>query len=165
MSAEVQQAFRDTGTAHIIAISGFNITILAGLFMTISRRLFKGRLNFLAAVAGIAIYTLLVGAEPSVVRAAIMGGLGILAQELGRRQFALNSLAFTAVVMCLFNPFMPWDVSFQLSFFATLGLILYAQPFEAWVPRLISRFTLPCPGGKDRRLSFRPMFSSPWQPN
>jgi len=143
MSAEVQQAFRDTGTAHIIAISGFNITILAGLLIRISRRLFKGRLNFLPAVVGIAVYTLLVGAEPSVVRAAVMGGLGILAHELGRRQFALNSLAFTAVVMCLGNPFMPWDVSFQLSSMATLGLILYAQPFEAWVTRLISRFTLP----------------------
>ena len=143
MAPDVQQAFRDTGTSHIIAISGFNITILAGLFMKFSRRLFRGRLYFLAAVAGIVLYTLLVGAEPSVVRAAIMGGLGILAGQLGRRQTALNSLAFAAVVMCLINPFMPWDVSFQLSFFATLGLVLYAQPFEAWALKLISRFTLP----------------------
>lgn len=143
MSAQVQQAFRDTGTAHIIAISGFNITILAGLFMVIFSRLLGRIKGALAAAVGIAFYALLVGAEPSVLRAAIMGGLGILARQVGRRQTALNSLAFTAVCMCLFDPFLPWDVGFQLSFFATLGLIVYAQPFETWALRLLNRITLP----------------------
>jgi len=143
MSPQVQQAFRDTGTTHIIAISGFNITILAGFLMSISGRFLGKRRGPLVALVGISLYTILVGAEPSVVRAAIMGGLGIFARQVGRRQTALNSLAFTAAFMCLWNPFMPWDVSFQLSFAATLGLILYAQPFENWVLKLLNRITLP----------------------
>jgi competence protein ComEC len=151
MSADLQQAFRDTGTAHIIAISGFNITILAGLLMTVFSRMLGRRFGPWAAVVGIALYTVLVGAEASVVRAAIMGGLGIFARQVGRRQTALNSLAFTAAVMCIINPFLPWDVSFQLSFAATLGLILYVQPFEEWAIKVLSRRTLPATAEKITR--------------
>jgi competence protein ComEC len=72
-----------------------------------------------------------------------MGGLGLFARQVGRRQTALNTLAFTATMMCLINPFTPWDVGFQLSFFATLGLILYAAPFQAWAVKILSRVALP----------------------
>ncbi len=148
LPADLQQAFKNTGTAHIIAISGFNIAIIAALFVTFFSRVLGPRRGPWAAVAGIVIYTILVGAEASVVRAAIMGGLGLFARQVGRRQTALNTLAFTAAVMCLINPFTPWDVGFQLSFFATLGLILYAAPFQAWAVRTISRFTLPAAADK-----------------
>jgi competence protein ComEC len=140
---DLQQAFKNTGTAHIIAISGFNIAIIAALFVTLFSRILGPRRGVWAAIAGIVLYTILVGADAAVVRAAIMGGLGLFARQVGRRQTALNTLAFTAAVMCAFNPFTPWDVGFQLSFFATLGLILYAEPFHQWAIRLISRFTLP----------------------
>ncbi|MBI4733048.1 MAG: ComEC/Rec2 family competence protein [Chloroflexi bacterium] len=143
LSAELQQAFKDTGTAHIIAISGFNIAIIAALFVTFFSRVLGPRRGPWAAIAGIALYTILVGAEASVVRAAIMGGLGLFARQVGRRQTALNTLAFTAAVMCIINPFTPWDVGFQLSFFATLGLILYAEPFHQWAIKVIGRFALP----------------------
>lgn len=125
----VQEAFKATGTSHIIAISGFNITILAGLFAGVSGRLLGKRWGAVAAVLGVSAYTLLVGANAAVLRAAIMGGLSIFARQFGRRQDGLNTLAFVAAVMALFNPLLPWDVGFQLSFAATLGLILYAQPF------------------------------------
>lgn len=143
LPSDLQQAFKNTGTAHIIAISGFNIAIIAALFVTFFSRTLGPRRGVWAAVAGIALYTILVGAEASVVRAAIMGGLGLFARQVGRRQTALNTLAFTAAIMCAVNPFTPWDVGFQLSFFATLGLILYAEPFHQWAVRLIGRFTLP----------------------
>jgi competence protein ComEC len=152
LSAGLQQAFRNTGTAHIIAISGFNIAILAALLMTVFNRLLGPRRGPWAAVAGIVLYTILVGAEASVVRAAIMGGLGIFARQVGRRQTALNTLAFTAAVMCIVDPFMPWDVGFQLSFFATLGLVLYAQPFQEWAVKILSRFTLPAAAEKITRI-------------
>ena len=132
---EVQRAFADTGTAHIIAISGFNITILSGLFTVVFIRLLgKGR-RYLAAVlsaVAIALYTLLVGAGAAVVRAAIMGGLTLLARQIGRRQQGLNSLGFVAALMTLHNPHVLWDISFQLSFTATLGLVLYAEPLTAF---------------------------------
>ena len=143
LPANLQQAYKNTGTAHIIAISGFNIAIIAGLFVGLFSRLLGRRKGAFAAVAGILLYTVLVGATASVVRAAIMGGLAILAQQMGRRQNGINTLSFTAAVMAVINPQVLWDVGFQLSFAATLGLILYAQPFEDWAVRLISRFASP----------------------
>lgn len=140
---DLQQAFKDTGTAHIIAISGFNIAIIAGLFFTMFSRAFGQARGCLFAILGIAFYTFLVGADAAVVRAAIMGSLSLVARQFGRRNDGLNALLVSAVVMTLANPHTPWDVGFQLSFFATLGLILYAEPFQAWAVRFITRYTAP----------------------
>jgi len=128
--ADVQQAFKNTGTSHIIAISGFNIAIIAGIFVTLFSRFFGKNLGAILAILSISFYTLLVGASASVVRAAIMGVLSIIAMQFGRRNLALIALAGSAFVMALFNPFVLWDVGFQLSFAATLGLVLYAQPMQ-----------------------------------
>ena len=138
----VQEAFKDTGTSHIIAISGFNITILSGLFATILGRLMGKRRRFLAAgltTLVIAAYTVLVGAEAAVVRAAIMGGLSLFARQLGRRQEGLNSLTFVAALMAAFTPNILWQAGFQLSFAATLGLVLYADPLSQAFIRLASQ--------------------------
>ena len=140
LTRELQQAFKDTGTAHIIAISGFNISIIAGIFFAFFSRFLGERRGALAAVLGIALYTFIVGADAAVVRAAIMGSLALLARQVGRRQFALNTLLAVALLMCLWNPLFLWDVGFQLSFFATLGLILYAEPFSKFANRLITRY-------------------------
>ncbi len=80
MPADLQQAYKNTGTAHIIAISGFNIAIIAGLFLILFRRLLGPRKGAIAAIIGIILYTVLVGATASVLRAAIMGTLAILRQ-------------------------------------------------------------------------------------
>ncbi len=139
MPAGLKQAYKNTGTAHIIAISGFNIAILAGLFMLLFSRLFGPRWGALTAVAAIVVYTILVGASASVVRAAIMGGVSILAVQTGRRQNGLNTLAFTAAVMTLVDPNILWEVGFQLSFAATLGLVLFGTPLMDWFTALLSR--------------------------
>jgi len=138
---DLQQAFKDTGTAHIIAISGFNIAIIAGIFSTMFSRIFGQTRGSIFAILGIAFYTFLVGADAAVVRAAIMGGLSLTIRQFGRRNDGLNALMLSAFIMALFNPNIPWDVGFQLSFFATLGLILYAEPFQNWAVNLITRFT------------------------
>lgn len=140
ISRELQQAFKNTGTAHIIAISGFNISIIAGLFVTFFSRFLGERRGAALAIMGIAVYTILVGGDAAVVRAAIMGSLALLARQVGRRQFALNTLLAVAFLMCLWNPLYVWDVGFQLSFFATLGLILYAEPFSQFANRLIAKY-------------------------
>ena len=138
---DLQQAFKDTGTAHIIAISGFNIAIIAALFSTLFSRLLGQTRGAIVAILGIAFYTFLVGADAAVVRAAIMGGLSLVIRQVGRRNDGLNALMLSAVIMSIFNPYIPWDVGFQLSFFATLGLILYAEPFQNWAVNTITRFT------------------------
>jgi competence protein ComEC len=139
ISDRVQKAFRETGTTHVIAISGFNITIIAGIFSRVFRRLLNPRKGALAAVVGIGLYTLLVGADAAVVRSAVMGVLSIIAQQLGRRQHGLNAAALASLIMALFNPQVPWDISFQLSLSATIGLILYADPLSNWFLYFSSR--------------------------
>lgn len=140
LPAPLQQAFKNTGTAHIIAISGFNIAIIAGIFIALFSRLLGPRRGAVAAVLGISFYTFLVGADPAVVRAAIMGTFSLFAMQVGRRQQGLNTLAFVAALMAVWNPLVLWDVGFQLSFFATLGLILYGEPFQNTAEKWISRY-------------------------
>jgi competence protein ComEC len=136
----VQEAFRLTGTSHIIVISGFNITIIAAVFaLSFSRLLGKGKGALVAAI-GIIMYTLLVGANAAVVRAALLGLLTLLGRQFGRRQVGLNSLAFTGAVMAMISPNVLWDVSFQLSFAATLGIMLYAEPFSNWFTGFAAHF-------------------------
>ena len=140
---DLQQAFKDTGTAHIIAISGFNIAIIAGIFFLLFSRVLGQLRGSIVAILGIALYTFLVGADAAVVRAAIMGGISLTARQLGRRNDGFNALMLSAVIMSIWNPNTPWDVGFQLSFFATLGLILYAEPFQKWAVNVITRYTSP----------------------
>jgi competence protein ComEC len=137
LTRELQQAFKNTGTAHIIAISGFNISIIAGIFFAFFSRFLGERRGAVVAILGIALYTFVVGADAAVVRAAIMGSLALFAKQIGRRQFALNTLLAVAFLMTVVNPLFVWDVGFQLSFFATLGLILYADPFSQFADRII----------------------------
>lgn len=128
----LKDAFSITNTTHIIAISGFNIAILAMFLGQFARRLFASRPRLADAFVILALisYSLLVGAGPSVVRATIMGILGIIAIRAGRQAFALNSLAFAALLMTLLNPYALWDVGFQLSFLATIGLLVYVEPMN-----------------------------------
>jgi competence protein ComEC len=139
LTDQLQQAFKDTGTAHIIAISGFNISIIAGLFVLLFSRFLGQRRGAMLAVVGIFLYTIMVGASAAVVRAALMGTLALFAVQVGRRQLALNTLLGVALLMCIWNPLYIWDVGFQLSFFATLGLILYADPFTRFSNRILLR--------------------------
>jgi competence protein ComEC len=142
ISESLKAAFNDTGTRHIIAISGFNISIIAAFLLASFRRVLSLRNAAILTAFGVILYTLLVGADASVVRAAIMALVALLAGQVGRQQFALNTLAFGAALIALFNPLLLWDVGFQLSFAATLGLVLYAdrlkQRADAWLEKRVS---------------------------
>ncbi|MCC6188759.1 MAG: ComEC/Rec2 family competence protein [Anaerolineales bacterium] len=135
----LDEAFRTTGTAHIVAISGFNLAVLVGLVGALTRRLFGPGRGLWLALGAIALYTVLVGAGASVVRAAIMGSLALVGHRLGRRSFALSSLAAAAAAMTLANPYTLWDTGFQLSAMATLGLVLYGDRLQAAFERLSAR--------------------------
>lgn len=150
ISRDVRDEFNATGTTHIIAISGFNITIIAGLFVSLLGRWLGARRGALAAGLAILVYTILVGADAAVVRAAIMGGLVLVARRLGRETDGLIALAVSAVVMTLINPLILWDVGFQLSFAATLGLMLYGERLHNAFVRFSSRWL---PSRKAERLA------------
>ena len=136
-------AYQRTGTTHIIAISGFNIAILAGLVAALLRRVTGPGRALVATVLVLALYTLLVGASASVVRAALMGSFALVAQRVGRSAAGLGGLSLAAWLMTLWNPLTLWDVGFQLSAAATLGLVLYADRLEAAFTRLAARWTRP----------------------
>ncbi len=138
LPAAQRAAFAATGTAHVMALSGWNIAIVAGLCALVGRRLGWGRSwPWLAgSVGAIWFYTFLVGGGASIVRAAIMGTLYLVASATGRRGDALTALAATAVVMTAHAPGTIFDLGFQLSCVATLGLILCAGPLARRLRRL-----------------------------
>lgn len=136
----LMEGFRATGTAHIIAISGFNIALISATLVKVFSCLLPRYTALVCAIGVIACYAILVGAEPPVVRAAIMGGLAALALIAGRQSHALTSLFTAAWWMTIWQPFLLWDVSFQLSFAASLGLIVYAEKLQRAVEVVLGRF-------------------------
>ncbi len=124
--------FAKTGVTHIVAISGYNITVIATIFVSISKFLYIPRKKaFLLIVTGIIVFVIFTGASASVVRAGIMGILVLIAKQTGRRSSIANVLILTAVGMSIENPFvLMWDAGFQLSFLSTLGLV-YIAPIIA----------------------------------
>ncbi len=127
VSPQLKDEFARTGTSHILAISGYNITIVASVLMALLAPLGRRR-SYWWAVAGIVLFTVMVGAGASVVRAAIMGVMAITATRLGRLNDAGTAMAFSAAAMCVFNPLLlRWDVGFQLSFLAFAGIV-YIEP-------------------------------------
>ncbi len=139
LPAATANAYRDTGTAHIIAISGFNMAILAALFSALFTKLTNRYWSLPITALVLIVYALLVGSSPSVIRAAIMAIIAFGGRLVGRKDGALNALGLTAGIMCLINPHLPWDVSFQLSFMATLGLVLFASPLQEWLKNLLTK--------------------------
>lgn len=112
-----------TGTLHIIALSGMNISILTVLTARIT--LFLGRkASSILTICLIVLFVLFVGASPSIVRAAIMGSLSLFAVYFGKQNWGLLSLFLAAGIMLVIDFSLIKNLSFQLSFLATLGIIL-----------------------------------------
>jgi competence protein ComEC len=138
---DLDEAFVATGTSHIVAISGFNLTIIAGVFIQMANRLLKGRGKTTLPLVGLWLYTILVGASAAVLRAAVMATVMILARREERATHGPTSLAAAVLVMGMLNPYVLCDVGFQLSLAATLGLILYTEPVTRWFQHLFERLT------------------------
>lgn len=125
--ADLYDSFRNSGTSHVIAISGFNVSIVSGLTVWFLGKLLGKRRGTLISIIIIVLYTILVGASPSVVRAAIMGSLGMIGSILGRKSGTINTIFLAAGLMLVDNPLLIGSISFQLSVAATLGMVLYAH--------------------------------------
>lgn len=140
MPNDLLAAFIASGTVHIIALSGWNISIVAGAVRAIMAWLgARRRLRFWLTLGVILLFVLVVGAGSSVVRAAIMGLLVVLARSEGRLYAPWNALLFAGAMMLLFDPgLLRFDIGFQLSFAATAGIFLFAKYFEKkleWLPK------------------------------
>jgi len=127
--ADLQNAFSRTGTSHIVAVSGYNISIIVAFLISLLITLGLDRKkSFYVITIIIIIFVILTGASASVVRAGIMGFIVLLAKQLGRPSRIRNTLILTATIMVIINPLiLVYDMGFQLSFLATLGLV-YISP-------------------------------------
>ncbi|HNW71334.1 MAG TPA: ComEC/Rec2 family competence protein [Candidatus Paceibacterota bacterium] len=151
-SEELRKNFINTGTIHIVALSGYNITIIAEwimkLFMFILAPLSFGSIgpqNFAIGfgIFSIFLFILMTGASSTAIRAGVMSVLALLARATGRNYDVVRALIFAGVVMLIFNPFLLiYDVSFQLSFLATIAVIFISPRFEKYFTWITTRFGL-----------------------
>jgi competence protein ComEC len=132
LTPEVSRQLQISGTTHIIALSGYNITIIIGLFIYFEKR-WTRLARLLVPVLFIFAFVVMTGGSASLIRAAIMGFMPLLAASMGREGDGFIAIMFSAALMIVFNPFLAlFDVGFQLSFAALAGMI-YLAP-------IISRF-------------------------
>ncbi len=132
---DVSDDFSKTGLSHVVAVSGFNVTIIAEYLMVLGVFIgFWRKQAFWFAVIGIFLFVLSVGFPSSAVRAGVMGSLLIWAMKNGRLANSFNAIIFSAGIMLLLNPLLlRWDVGFQLSFLAALGIIELSPFWENYV--------------------------------
>lgn len=115
---------QDVGVVHVIAASGMNVSFVAGALLIFFGAFVKRQYAIFFSSLGVVWYAFLAGFEPSIVRASIMAVIAFAAGLLGRQNFPLLSLVITGYVMLFTDPRLLTDIGFQLSFMATLGIIL-----------------------------------------
>lgn len=125
LSRPLTDAFITTGTIHIIALSGQNVSIIISLLASTLLPFFSRRIASLLTLLVLGLFLWFVGPSPSLVRAVIMGSLTLFSVIFGRQNWSLLSLVLAVGIMLVLNP--PWitDLGFQLSVLATLGIILF----------------------------------------
>ncbi len=139
--SDVVEAFRNTGTSHLLAISGLHVGVVLGLVVPTAAGLFGRRrsLYLLLPLGVIWLYVVLSGLSPSAERAAIMASLYLAAVALGRQRSALPALGFAVAFMVALDPQVVYDVSFQLSFAAMAGIITLWPSLEAGMRALFAK--------------------------
>jgi competence protein ComEC len=130
------QSYSNTGVVHIIAISGLHLGLIYWLLLLLLKPLSKKKkikwLRPIMIIAGLWMFSLLAGAQPSVIRSAVMFTCIVLGESLERKTSIFNTLAFSAIILLLYNPFWLWDVGFQLSYAAVLSIVIFMQPIYNW---------------------------------
>jgi len=140
----LRQSFVDTGTIHIVALSGYNVTIVAEWIMKIfSFSSLPKNLGIGAGIITILLFVLMTGGSSTAIRAGIMASLALFSRIIGRNYDVGRALILAGVVMILINPFvLVFDVSFQLSFIATVAVIFFAPKIEKYFLWITPRFKL-----------------------
>lgn len=137
---EINESFRHVGLSHLFAVSGLHLSIWVGLFSYIKfkRNSFRVMMRVVSALF-ILFFMAVTGFTSSVFRAGIMTLVFLAAQGLGRKADGINSLGLAAVILCLINPYSCLELSFLLSFSATLGILICYTPIESLGERLQCR--------------------------
>lgn len=132
LSEETKNDFARTGMTHIVAVSGYNVTIIAEylIMLGIALGLWRGQAVWFA-VLGIALFVIMVGLPASAVRAGVMSSILLWAMKNGRLASSENAIIFAGAIMLFDNPLLlRWDIGFQLSFLATIGIVASTPLWE-----------------------------------
>ena len=143
LGKELLDVFRIAGVIHIVVLSGYNISILIEALMRTLRFVLTPRARGAVGMVAVAAFVVMVGPSATVLRASAMAVLVLLAQITGRQYAIARALVATAAVMLLWNPFLlAHDPGFQLSFLATLGLVVVAPLYERWFTWVPNTFSI-----------------------
>jgi competence protein ComEC len=141
LSEELEEQMRSVSLTHLVAVSGANCAIVVGMVYLICVRLRLGRTGrTVVSLASLVGYVLLVGPDPSVLRAAVMTASVIVMVALGRRTWALNALSIAAIILLVADPWLAVEYGFGLSLLATSGILLLAP---AMTEKLATKMPMP----------------------
>jgi len=129
------QSYSNTGVVHVIAISGLHLGLIYWLLILLFKPLQKRKLKWLRPIfilTGLWLFSLLAGAQPSVLRSAVMFTCIVLGDSFERKSSIYNTLALSALLLLCINPYWLWDVGFQLSYAAVLSIVIFMQPIYNW---------------------------------
>lgn len=136
LDKSLTEQYANTGVIHIIAISGMHLGMIYFLLMVLLAPLAKVRggkyVQLFLILAAIWFFALLTGAAPSIARSAIMFSIVAFGMVIGRKGNILNSLAASAFILLLYDPFVLWNAGFQLSYAAVLSLALFSRTISQW---------------------------------
>ncbi|SDY14424.1 competence protein ComEC [Amycolatopsis xylanica] len=136
LSPRVEREFLTAGMTHLTAVSGSNVAIVCGAILVLLRVFRLGpRFSAVAAGAALAGFVVLAGPDPSVLRAGVMGGIGLLALALGRSGSVLSALSVAVCGLLVYDPAMAVNLGFALSVLATAGLVLLAPRWAETLTR------------------------------
>ncbi|NJP11974.1 MAG: DUF4131 domain-containing protein [Leptolyngbyaceae cyanobacterium RU_5_1] len=137
---EIKDAFIQAGLAHALAASGTQVSLILAVVLALTHRLSK-RVQVVAGAIALASFVSLAGFEPAILRAALMGAATLLALLIQRKVKSVGLLLLVATILLLCNPLWIWDLGFQLSFLATMGLLVTVPPLLKqldWLPGAIA---------------------------
>ncbi len=145
---DIKESFKKTGVSHILAVSGYNMAIIVMLvYQQLMNRQILRKISFAITVIIIIIFTILTGAEASIMRAGIFAILILTAEQIQRYIGGIRPLILCATILIIMNPFyIAYDIGFQLSFLAVIGLIIYGQLFQTYTEGIPSLGILPMIG-------------------
>lgn len=130
------QSYTNTGVVHVIAISGLHLGLIYWLLVQLLHPLQKRKkirwLRPLLIITGLWLFSLLAGAQPSVLRSALMFTCIVLGEGYTKRTSIFNTLSLSAFILLCINPYWLWDVGFQLSYAAVLSIIIFMRPIYNW---------------------------------
>jgi len=137
---KIKDDFIRTGTIHIVALSGYNITIVAEYITSLLRQIFSFNISVFGGIVGIIFFVIMTGGSATAVRAGIMTTIVLIAKYTGRANIALRTLVIAGLVMILIEPKVIFNISFQLSFLATFGVIVVAPKIIKYISFVTVRF-------------------------